>query len=327
MVRCCTRRHAYTLVELLVVIAIIGVLIALLLPAVQKVRHAAMRISCANNLRQIGLALHNYHGDHEKFPAGVQGQRPPTPYFENARNTWLAYLLRYVEQDILARRYNYSVGFGPDESAEVNGPAFEAIIKLYQCPADEGGTFTDPAHGTTGSRSNYVGCFSPDWGWVENGAPVDMTYQPGWQIPIPTHKVALFNFNRPRSIGSITDGTSNTVIASELLSGPSGTFDLRGVWWHEYGVMYTHHLTPNSSQPDEVEKGHCPTYCDSRKAPIVGDTPAWKLANFAARSRHPGGVNTLLGNGSVRFVNNSVNLTVWQALASINGDETVPEDY
>jgi hypothetical protein len=90
--------------------------------------------------------------------------------------------------------------------------------------------------------------------------------------------------------------------------------------------MYTHHLPPNSPQPDEIEEGHCPTYCDSQKAPIVGDTPAWKLANFAARSRHPIGVNALRADGSVRFVNNSIDLTVWQALASIAGGETVSED-
>jgi hypothetical protein len=91
--------------------------------------------------------------------------------------------------------------------------------------------------------------------------------------------------------------------------------------------MYTHHLTPNSPQPDEVEAGHCPTYCDPGKAPIVGDTAAWKLANFAARSRHPGGVNSVRADASVRFVGNSINLTVWQALASINGGEVVPDDY
>src|SRR5262245_2193340 len=100
------RRQAFSLVELLVVIAIIGVLIALLLPAVQRVRAAANRLSCANNLRQIGLALHNYHGDFSRFPAGVQGQKPPIPYFENARTTWMVFLLPYIEQDNLVRLYN-----------------------------------------------------------------------------------------------------------------------------------------------------------------------------------------------------------------------------
>ncbi len=293
----------------------------------QKVRAAAYRISCANNLRQISLALHNYHSDFQKFPAGVQGQMPPTAYFENARNTWLAFLLPYVEQDYLTRIYNFSVGFGPSDSEAVNGPAFATEIKVYLCPADTGGSFTDPAHDTTGSRSNYVGCFSPDWGWVENGAPVDLSDSQGPDIPNPTNKIALFNFNRKRRIADITDGTSNTVIVSELITGRDGSYDLRGVWWHEYGVMYTHHLPPNSPLPDEIEEGHCPTYCNSSKAPIVGDTSAWKLANFAARSYHPGGVNAVLADGSVRFVNNAIDLTVWHDLASIRGGETMSGEW
>ena len=317
---------AFTLIELLVVIIIITVLIGLLLPAVMEVRAAANRVSCANNLKQIGLALHNYHDSDGKFPPGIQGWKPPRPYFENPRNTWLAFLLPWIEQQNLARRYNYQIGFGPPNSQEVNGPAFATVIKTYQCPADAGGSFADPAHDTTGSRSNYVADFSPDWGWVENRAPVNMTYQPGWAIPNPTTKVALFNFNLQRRLADITDGTSNTIIVSELITGPEGSFDLRGVWWHEYGVWYDHHLPPNSPLPDEVEEHHCPTYCDARKAPIIGDTPAWKLANFATRSRHRGGVNALRADGSVHFVDNAIDLAVWQALASINGGDGVPDN-
>jgi len=227
----------------------------------------------------------------------------------------MVFLLPYIEQDNLLRLYNIRVGFGADHCEEINGPVFKTVVKLYQCPADSGGSFTDPAHDTTGSRSNYVGCFSPDWGWAENGAPVILNHV-GSDIPNPTSKVALFNFNRKRRLADISDGTSNTIIVSELITGPDGSFDLRGVWWHEYGVMYTHHLSPNSPLPDEIEEGHCPTYCDSSKAPIVGDTPAWKLANFAARSYHPGGVNVVLADGSVRFVNNDIDLPLWHDLAS-----------
>jgi prepilin-type N-terminal cleavage/methylation domain-containing protein/prepilin-type processing-associated H-X9-DG protein len=320
------QRRAFTLLELLVVIAIIGVLIALLLPAVQKVRAAAYRMSCANNMRQIGLALHNYHGDFLRFPAGVQGQMPPIPYFENARTTWMVFLLPYIEQDTLLRLYNIKVGFGADDCEAINGSVFKTVVKLYQCPADSAGSFTDPAHDTTGSRSNYVGCFSPDWGWAENGAPIILNHV-GSEFPNPTTKVALFNFNRTRRLADITDGTSNTIIVSELITGPDGSYDLRGVWWHEFGVMYTNHLPPNSPLPDEIEEGHCPTYCDSSKAPIVGDTPAWKLANFAARSYHPNGVNALLADGSLRFVNNGIDLMVWHGLASISGGEVIPEDF
>jgi prepilin-type processing-associated H-X9-DG protein len=168
-----------------------------------------------------------------------------------------------------------------------------------------------------------VGCFSPDWGWVENGAPVNFDGEPGANLRNPTVGLAAFNFNRSRRLEEITDGTSQTVIASELIAGPDGTADLRGKWWHEFGVMYVHHLPPNSPRPDEVESGHCPRYCDASKAPIVGDTPAWKLANFAARSYHPGGVNALRGDGSVRWERDTIDPRVWQALASINSGEVI----
>jgi prepilin-type N-terminal cleavage/methylation domain-containing protein/prepilin-type processing-associated H-X9-DG protein len=317
-----TRRAGMTLVEMLVVIAIIGILIALLLPAVQKVREAANRISCRNNLKQIGVALHHYHDAYGYFPPGIQGQRFPGDYFENTRNTWLALLLPYVEQ---GQNYNYLVGFGPEDCEAVNGPAFEAVIRVYQCPSDSGGSMTDPYHESTGSRSNYAGCFSPDVGWVEPHAPVNLNGEPA--IRSPTIKVSLFNFNVRRRLSDVTDGTSLTVIASEVITGPDGTPDLRGIWWHEFGVMYTHHLPPNSPLPDQTWTGHFPTYCDSTKAPIVGDTSAWTLANFAARSYHTGGVNVLLADGSARFVDNGIDLTVWQSLASIRGGENVPGDW
>jgi prepilin-type N-terminal cleavage/methylation domain-containing protein/prepilin-type processing-associated H-X9-DG protein len=309
------RRPAFTLIELLVVIAIIAVLIGLLLPAVQKVRDAAARIRCANNLKQIGLALHGYHDANGTFPPNTW---VVIAYPKSVRTNWSWHLLPYVEQDNLYRSIDMRVGLGGTNWQVVNGPAFRSVVPTYQCPADVGGVATGPVL-TGHAISNYAACFSPDGTLVErtvSPASVlnDVFGSLAWQNPAT--RIALFNINVSRRMADVTDGLSNTVAVSEVIGG-----DYRGVWSHDAGVAYTHHATPNATTPDA---SWTLSGCLSRRnAPCDGRGSAWGLMDIAARSNHPGGVNALLADGSVRFTSSGIALPVWQATASINAGEVV----
>ncbi|MFO0951899.1 MAG: DUF1559 domain-containing protein [Isosphaeraceae bacterium] len=312
-----------TLIELLVVIAIIAVLIALLLPAVQSAREVARRAQCVNNLKQIGLAMHNYHSVHESFPPG---ELCPTNLL-GMRVFWTCYILPYLELGPLGNAYNFdlSVNVVPAGGAmygPANSTVTQAAINTYLCPSDVGGKM---ARGVFyWARTNYVGTYSPDGVMVEKGVP--FTYENNFNTANnPATRKALFNFNVTRGLRDIIDGSSGTVIASETVTGPDGTNDGRGTAWYDWGVQYTHHRPPNSLVPDTVFPA---SYCVNTKkgAPCVATALSWSMQDYAARSLHPGGVNSLLADGSVRFFKNTVNLGVWHSVASINAGEVVSAD-
>jgi prepilin-type N-terminal cleavage/methylation domain-containing protein/prepilin-type processing-associated H-X9-DG protein len=318
------RRRGFTLIELLVVIAIIAVLIALLLPAVQAAREAARRAQCINNLKQIGLAMHNYHQTVDAFPPG---ELCP-PNLAGERVFWTCYILPYLELGTLGNAYNFDysintlVGAGGSYGV-VNSTVTQSIIRTYNCPDDVGGEAFRSTY--SWSRSNYVGCYSPDGTMVEPG--VNFTYDTYNNNPTyqPATRKALFNYNVTRGIKNITDGSSNTVAVSETITGPDGTNDGRGVWAYDWGEQYTHHRPPNTQIPDSVYPA---SYCINTKpfAPCVANAIYWGEQDYAARSLHPGGVNMLLADGSTRFIKNSISLSVYQALASINAGEIVSSD-
>jgi prepilin-type N-terminal cleavage/methylation domain-containing protein/prepilin-type processing-associated H-X9-DG protein len=299
-----TRERAatgFTLVELLVVITIIGVLIALLLPAVQAARGAAQRMQCSNNLKQTVLALHLYHGQKTVFPAGLS---------ETGGNwvTWMTFLLPYLENESLLQTLNLN-----DTTSLTNPNVYRTKIATYVCPSDTADRGAPEAGGIGFVRSNVVGCFSADGG-----------------LNTSSTKHAIFKLNESRSIAQVTDGTSNTVAISEIISGPNGTRDVRGKWWYDLGSSYEHQYNPNAPY-DAVPNwtSWAPDYCLKDKVPC--DTtgtgaPNWDHIHFSAGSYHPGGVNVGLIDGSVRFANDTINIAVWQALGSIDGDGKNPEE-
>jgi prepilin-type N-terminal cleavage/methylation domain-containing protein/prepilin-type processing-associated H-X9-DG protein len=326
-------RNAFTLIELLVVIAIIGVLIGLLVPAVQKVREAAHRITCQNNLKQIGLALHNYHNDYGQFPLGSKNDKPLP--LAAPRITYMIGLYPYLEQQATFNRWDpnatgtldkYKSGFIPwcasTNSLPSDAPTAHVVPGLL-CPSDTLGGETSTGSASDGTvlgtwnNSNYLGFFG------------DKNYGAGLPGATIANRKAVFGFRYGARISDIVDGTSNTMAIGEYLTGvPQDEYalDLRGVHWIDLpglSQIYTR-LSPNSSSPDLVYPS---TFCYNRpdlQLPCAGSNML-EVATAASRSRHPGGVNVLLADGSVRFVEQNINRATWQALGSIAGGEVLEE--
>jgi prepilin-type N-terminal cleavage/methylation domain-containing protein/prepilin-type processing-associated H-X9-DG protein len=333
-----SKRTAFTLIELLVVIAIIGVLIGLLLPAVQKVRESAARLTCTNNLKQIGLGLHNYHDSQGSFPPGyIDGNTNPNSTPDNDVGPgwgWAALLLPYIEQDNVYRQINFKQPVG----SGVNATISQLPLKIYQCPSDGlqdafpvyDSSFTTPI--ATVAHSNYVGCN----GWIEafNGAGGNPGTEgnDGLVGGSGSAGVGLFWRNSHTKIASVTDGMSNTIIVGERSSNHSP-----------------------STWTGAVPGGRCPAWMATQPPCIycAPPGPAYDNADFAEAlvlshgnathvpsadfpifdpdtfySYHTGnGANFLFGDGSVHFLTSSINPYTFQYLCTIAGGETFPTDW
>jgi len=329
-------RRGFTLVELLVVIAIIGVLVALLLPAVQAARESARRAQCTNNLKQIGIAVHNYEDTWKAMPPGC---------YHAVFGTWVLHILPFIEQSSLQQQYFNSGGMATFRTGGIryggtqNLPVTTTQLKAYVCPSDtksaqagiiSGVTFHNYVANygnTTRGRVSPVGTTSTGQPNFHGGGPfIEVIYQ---QTADPTFysyiMLATENpFKEKTRMAEITDGTSNTLAMSETVQGKGG--DLRGFGWWGGGAHFETLMTPNSPLPDKTEQSCTPTVrlnppCANR---VAGN--ATQEESIAARSRHPTGVSAVLCDGAVRFFSNNINLDVWRGLGTAAGGDPVTLD-
>jgi prepilin-type N-terminal cleavage/methylation domain-containing protein/prepilin-type processing-associated H-X9-DG protein len=314
------RRRGFTLIELLVVIAIIAVLIALLLPAVQAAREAARRIQCTNNLKQLGLALHNYNDSHNQFPMGGIGRQTSNGQYAgnntgaNAeyRQSFIPTLLPFLELGTLYNAYNAN----QQSFLPVNSTVTQSVIAVYVCPSDPNA----PVLFNNGSQQDYKGNYGVNWG--------PSTF---WNTLQPQ---APFWLVYGATMAAINDGTSNTLAIMEIVQAPNtvnGSLDRRARVWNDDGSCYQvmTKLPPNSPLPDFGVCGNAP----AQNLPCINDpshddggpdqAPNYYLGS---RSNHPGGVNALLCDGSVHYFKNSINLMPWQALSTRAGNEVISSD-
>jgi prepilin-type N-terminal cleavage/methylation domain-containing protein/prepilin-type processing-associated H-X9-DG protein len=334
-------RRGFTLIELLVVIAIIAILIGLLLPAVQKIREAANRMKCSNNMKQIALGNMNYESAYGTFVPGVS--RTGCCW-----GTWMIPILPYMEQDNLFRIY---VNFGGNDStgaryaAAPNSTIASTKIQSFLCPSDtpkvwNGSTLTMhnyvlnagntslyqieiPVGCTNGSTTGNGGCVTfggAPFGWYEDptsyasGGDASPSNYTGGN---PTTGLD----GRPRAMAEITDGTSNTLCVSEVITAPTSAGDIRGFTWWGGAAGFVTYQTPNNATATDVMTGGSCGNASPPGFPCTTTSTATLPRMQLVRSRHTNGVNVALCDGSVRFVSNNVSLITWRALGTAWGGE------
>ncbi|HLW65783.1 MAG TPA: DUF1559 domain-containing protein [Gemmataceae bacterium] len=297
------QRSAFTLIELLVVIAIISILIGLLLPAVQKVRAAAARTQCQNNLKQIGLAMHNYHDQFGHLPPGYYDVAPWPQNDQGPGWGWGSFILPNLEQDNVYKLIDFNLSVGSGNANIVK--ARTTFLKVFQCPADPNSqqTFTI-SDGSGGSwvlaRGSYVACNGND------GVDDNTT---------PPHSGAFVRGVTGYRFGEILDGLSNTFFVGERCTTMS---------WSTWVGFPTGAQDPSIRAPGDFSGGsalvlgHCGPHLPNDS--IVTDADAMS-------SGHTAGVNFLFGDGSVRIINNSISQPTYDALATRAAGDVPGSDY
>ena len=333
-------RRGFTLIELLVVIAIIAVLIALLLPAVQAAREAARRAQCVNNLKQIGLAMHNYHSSTNSFPpAKIYSGSCTTKNGTNGfvlNTTAFTLILGYMEQTTLVNAYNFSQTSSNSAwtggnttllgSAFVNTTVVGTLVSSFACPSDQPPVQHPVVAGLTDGTGPYSMQNAMESNYLVNAATYTEYNCPGLTgagLPSPTAQGPFYN-DISVTIAQIRDGTSNTIMVGESLQPPSHYSTWFGPYWGSGTHTSTHGriLPPSSS----VAGGCAPNGPTGIFYPTA--SPATKNLPYAwvFSSRHSGGVNVVMCDGSVKFIKNSINLYSWWSLATIAGGEVLSAD-
>jgi prepilin-type N-terminal cleavage/methylation domain-containing protein/prepilin-type processing-associated H-X9-DG protein len=344
-----TPRSAFTLIELLVVIAIIAVLIALLLPAVQAAREAARRSQCTNNLKQMGLALHNYEASQGAFPPGGESTNfsaspPATQFVDNGWST-LAFLLPFMEGGAQFNAMNFSVCYNHISGMNFTGAS--AVINVFLCPS---GVHSSGQRDQGDPNDKLSTTFGHGYGYDDYGPTVYTDIDPNGQGGgLGASAATPFRNKNARSNGLLkqgktaiaeaTDGTSNTIAIGEdagrdenFLSpytelsqpgsdnragGPSGPNAAKRYWrWAEPDTGYGVSGQPNNKWRPMKET--TPWQLPPGSLSTAGNNAG---ANDELFSFHPGGVNCLFGDGSVRFIKDSVSVKTLRALVTLNGGE------
>ncbi|GAA4433866.1 DUF1559 domain-containing protein [Bremerella cremea] len=329
-------RRGFTLVELLVVIAIIGVLIALLLPAVQQAREAARRMQCTNHLKQIGLALHNHHDTFQRFPPGGAQDQPPfgvdAAKTTNWGSSWLVYILPYVEETAIADKWDWKGSSGVFNSAN-NAVVKGLEMEKYRCPSTPLPGFSRSNSGNSAAVT-YVGISGAINGTI-----------PGYTESRITTNARGGSFsaggilfaNSKIRFADMTDGSTNTLAASEHGNWLTDTSGTRQDWRASQPWSWTIGCKSSDSPPNMTYNGDNRPFNITTIRYVVNRTTGWTDdeggtgvgndggANIPLNSTHPGGVNVLLGDGSVRFLAETIPLETLARLATRDDGQPIGE--
>ena len=327
-----SRRSGFTLIELLVVIAIIAILIGLLLPAVQKVRDAAARAKCQNNLKQLGIALHAYHDANDKLPPGAQGNVFPQPNPPgNTTNfivgtSWLVFILPQVEQGPLYNQYNFGVAYNNTNNLAVGNNK----VTTFQCPSGSNllsGNGAEVANGQTNASTHYYGVMGPSsranpstitlngqtYSYTVGSATGNGAWTAHGMLSHFQHQTGSVSTNRTVRLTDVTDGTSNTLMVGELSMHIPGNIT----------------PTPPNHYRSWVRGNNGGSGTTKNITYPINSTFYNGADNFndiSMGSNHSGGCNFGMGDGTVRFIRQSIDINVYKAMASMASGEVASAD-